>query len=89
VSIRAVHLYLRELSDLQNLGIDKGHDVIGNGELNLGSGVLSVMSEALHWRQQATYQKSGMWQIGGTEPWLDLQRQVTGCPTLATLSDHT
>ncbi|KAF8631971.1 hypothetical protein AX15_002105 [Amanita polypyramis BW_CC] len=72
VSIRAVHLYLRELSDLQNLGIIE--DDSRDKQLHAGSGVVPVMSEALHYKQYETYQTSGMWQIGGTEPWLDIQR---------------
>ena len=67
-----MHLYLRELSNLQNLGIvdcdDEGASV--------SPGVVSIMSEALHWKQFDTYQTSGMWQIGGSEPWLDMQRLV-------------
>ncbi|KAK2462756.1 hypothetical protein APHAL10511_005274 [Amanita phalloides] len=74
VTTRAVHLYLRELQELQNLGIATEHDVIGNEEPNLGSGVVPIMSEALHWKQQDAYPTSGMWQVGGAEPWLDLQR---------------
>lgn len=66
VSIRAVHLYLRELSDIQDLGL---HDPSGNG-------VLTVMSEALHWKQAGTYQTEGMWQVGGDEPWTNLQQYV-------------
>lgn len=63
VTLRAVHLYLRELSDLQDLGLD---DPSGNG-------VIMIMSEALHWKQSGAYQTSGMWQIGGNEPWTDYQ----------------
>jgi hypothetical protein len=64
VVIRAVQLYLRELSDIQDLGLD---DPSGNG-------VIIIMSEALHWKQTGAYQTSGMWQIGGDEPWTDYQQ---------------
>ncbi|KAK7437378.1 hypothetical protein VKT23_018623 [Stygiomarasmius scandens] len=62
VTIRAIHLCLRELSDVQNLGL---FDPVENG-------VISVMSPALHWRESNAYPTSGMWQIGGIEPWLDI-----------------
>ncbi|KAF9466199.1 beta-lactamase-like protein [Collybia nuda] len=64
VTIRAVHLYLREFSDLQDLGLD---DPSGNG-------VITVMAESLHFRQLGVYQTSGMWQIGGEEPWTDFEQ---------------
>ncbi|GLB41597.1 putative tRNase Z endonuclease [Lyophyllum shimeji] len=63
VSIRAVHLYIRELSDLQDLGLD---DPSGNG-------VVPIMAESLHWREGGGYQTHGMWQVGGTEPWTDFE----------------
>ncbi|KAK1230906.1 hypothetical protein PQX77_005984 [Marasmius sp. AFHP31] len=63
VGIRAAHLYLRELSDLQDLGIFD--DPSKNG-------VVTILSPALHWRNMP-YPKSGMWQIGGEEPWLDIE----------------
>ncbi|KAF8887345.1 hypothetical protein BD779DRAFT_1527626 [Infundibulicybe gibba] len=61
VTIRAVHLYLRELSDIQDLGLNDPSD----------NGIITVMSEALHWRETGAYQTTGMWQIGGDEPWTD------------------
>lgn len=64
MTIRSVHLYLRELSDLQDLGLD---DVSGNG-------VQTIMSEALHWKQTGAYQTAGMWQVGGTDSWTDIDR---------------
>lgn len=63
MSIRPVHLYLRELSDVQDLGL---FDPSGNG-------VISVISETLHDRATGAYHTNGMWQVGGTEPWLDFQ----------------
>ncbi|RDB18569.1 Ribonuclease Z, mitochondrial [Hypsizygus marmoreus] len=63
VSIRSVHLYIRELSDMQDLGLN---DPSGNG-------VIPIMSESLHWRKTGAYQTGGMWQVGGDEPWLDFQ----------------
>ncbi|KAF9269308.1 hypothetical protein L218DRAFT_969838 [Marasmius fiardii PR-910] len=64
VTIRPVHLYLRELSDLQDLGIFD--DPSKNG-------VVTVVSPALHWRQIPSYPTSGIWQVGGDEPWLDIE----------------
>ncbi|KAF8075182.1 hypothetical protein FPV67DRAFT_1476334 [Lyophyllum atratum] len=63
VTIRAVHLYIRELSDLQNLGLDDPS----------GKGVVPVMAESLHWRNTGAYQTHGMWQVGGSEPWTDFE----------------
>lgn len=83
VTLRAVHLYLRELSDLQDLGLD---DPSGNG-------VIMIMSEALHWKQSGAYQTSGMWQIGGNEPWTDYQLSLSNaanmCRALGLESFHT
>ncbi|KAG7445158.1 uncharacterized protein BT62DRAFT_951536 [Guyanagaster necrorhizus] len=62
VSIRSVHLSLREVSDVQNLGFDHPS----------GNGVIGVMSEALHWRGTTTYPDSGRWTLGGREPWTDI-----------------
>lgn len=61
VSLRSVHLYLRELSEIQNLGL---FDPSGNG-------VIPVISDTLHDRAIGSYLTTGMWQIGGNEPWLD------------------
>ncbi|KAG5654002.1 hypothetical protein H0H81_008584 [Sphagnurus paluster] len=63
VTIRSVHLYIRELSEVQDLGLD---DPSGNG-------VVPIMCEALHWKNMGGYQSYGMWQIGGTEPWTDYE----------------
>ncbi|KAK0202420.1 beta-lactamase-like protein [Desarmillaria ectypa] len=62
VTIRSVHLSLREVSEVQNLGFD---DPSGNG-------VITVMSEALHWKDPPTYPDSGRWMLGGREPWTDI-----------------
>jgi ribonuclease Z len=64
VTLRAIHLYIREYSDLQDVGLE---DVSGNG-------VVTVMCEALHWKRPIAYQTSGMWQIGGDEGWTDMQQ---------------
>ncbi len=61
MSLRAVHLYLRELSDVQDLGL---FDPSGNG-------VISVINETLHDRAVGSYLTTGMWQVGGDERWLD------------------
>ncbi|KAL0575576.1 hypothetical protein V5O48_006392 [Marasmius crinis-equi] len=64
VSIRALHLYLRELSDLQDMGISD--DPSKNG-------VMTILSPSLHWRDFPSYPESGLWQVGGNEPWLDIE----------------
>ncbi|TFK39749.1 hypothetical protein BDQ12DRAFT_734488 [Crucibulum laeve] len=64
VSLRGVHLYLREISEIQDLGLD---DPSGNG-------VITIMSEALHWKKHSSYQTTGMWQVGGDEPWTEINR---------------
>ncbi|KAF8639102.1 hypothetical protein AX17_001745 [Amanita inopinata Kibby_2008] len=79
VSIRAIHLYLRELSDVQNLGIIEDEAIVNHERKETDApvsytGVITIMSEALHFRQNDAYQTTGMWQIGGTEPWLDMHR---------------
>lgn len=63
VSIRGIHLYLRELSDVQDLGLN---DPSGNG-------IIPVLSESMHYRTNGAYIATGMWQIGGDEAWLDYQ----------------
>lgn len=63
VSIRGIHLYLRELSDVQNLGLN---DPSGNG-------IIPVLSESMHYRKSGAYLTTGTWQIGGDEAWLDYQ----------------
>ncbi|KAF5351284.1 hypothetical protein D9758_007983 [Tetrapyrgos nigripes] len=63
VTLRTVHVCLRELSDLQDLGL---FDPVDNG-------VITVLSPALHWRNPSSYPSFGMWQIGGTEPWLNIE----------------
>jgi ribonuclease Z len=69
ITIRAVHLYLREVSNLFNLGLVNAQDAekAGPGD------VVAIMTEALHWRKNATYPTSGMWAIGGDEDWTDMQ----------------
>ncbi|KDR80789.1 hypothetical protein GALMADRAFT_153220 [Galerina marginata CBS 339.88] len=67
VSIRGIHLYLRELNAVQDLGIN---DPSGNG-------VIPVLSESLYYRTKGNkYAGEGVWQIGGNEPWLDFQTSV-------------
>jgi hypothetical protein len=67
VSIRSVHLYLREVQDIEDLGID---DPSGNG-------VISIMSESLFWKKHTEYQKFGRWAVLGSEPWLDFDEYVS------------
>ncbi|KAL1738920.1 beta-lactamase-like protein, partial [Schizophyllum fasciatum] len=61
-SIRRVHLYLRELQQLQDLGVD---DPAGNG-------VYGMLSEGLHWRNTGSYHINGRYTLGGSEPWTDI-----------------
>ena len=61
-SIRRVHLYLRELQMLQDLGID---DAAGNG-------VYGMLSEGLHWRNTGSYHINGRYTLGGSEEWTDI-----------------
>ncbi|KAF9525128.1 hypothetical protein CPB83DRAFT_860056 [Crepidotus variabilis] len=63
VSLRTLHLYLRELSDVQDLGL---FDPSGNG-------VIPILSESLHFRNTDSYPTTGMWQVGGDEAWLDFE----------------
>jgi ribonuclease Z len=79
-------LYLRELSDVQNLGIAMDH-VVGIEKPSLGSDVVAVISDALHWMQTDAYQTTGMWRIGGIEPWLDIQRQAAGSRNFISVAD--
>ena len=70
VSIRSIHLYLRELQDVQDIGID---DPSGNG-------IVHVLSESIHYKALGEYVTSGMWMIGGDEEWLEYSKCVL--PTL-------
>ncbi|KAJ7089838.1 hypothetical protein B0H15DRAFT_273688 [Mycena belliarum] len=64
VSIHKLHLYLRELSNIEDLGLD---DPSGNG-------VVTVISDALHVKRSGEYLHHGMWRIEGAEPWTDYER---------------
>ncbi|KAK7031531.1 hypothetical protein R3P38DRAFT_2924192 [Favolaschia claudopus] len=66
VSIHKLHLYLRELSDIEDLGINDPS----------GGGVVTVISDALHIKRSGDYLYHGMWRIEGTEPWTDFQRST-------------
>ncbi|KNZ78842.1 Zinc phosphodiesterase ELAC protein 2 [Termitomyces sp. J132] len=72
VTIRSVHLYVRELSEIQNLGLD---DPSGNG-------VIPILSESIHWKNAGVYQTHGMWQIGGSEPWTDVNLSLKNAAAL-------
>jgi hypothetical protein len=65
VTIRGVNMYLRELSDILDLGLN---DPSGNG-------VVQIQSEAVHYRR-TEYATGGMWQVGGNEPWVDREVYV-------------
>jgi ribonuclease Z len=62
VSVRGVHLYIRELSDIQDLGLS-----------NASNGIVSVMSESMHYQEYGRYLEDGKWSVGGKEAWLDYQ----------------
>ncbi|KAF9487434.1 hypothetical protein BDN71DRAFT_1458518 [Pleurotus eryngii] len=64
VALRAAHVYLREYSDIEDLGLFDSSP----------SGVVTIMSESLHWKRPERYQTTGMWQLGGNESWTDIQR---------------
>ncbi|KAJ7035559.1 hypothetical protein C8F04DRAFT_1037200 [Mycena alexandri] len=66
VSIHKLHLYLRELSEIEDLGLD---DPAGNG-------VVTIMSDALHFKRSGEYVYQGMWRIEGAEPWTDYERST-------------
>ncbi|KAJ3810236.1 hypothetical protein F5876DRAFT_42180 [Lentinula aff. lateritia] len=72
VGVRGVHLYLREVCDLERLGIE-GVDV----DRGKGNGVITVLSPALHWNYSQSYTPQGMWSLGGTEEWLDSKTSRT------------
>ncbi|KAJ7173690.1 hypothetical protein C8R46DRAFT_1083687 [Mycena filopes] len=64
ISIHKLHLYLRELSEIEDLGLD---DPSGNG-------VVTIMSDALHIKRSGEYVYHGMWRIEGAERWTDYER---------------
>lgn len=67
VSIRGVHLYLREISAVEDIGLN---DPSGNG-------VVPVLSESMHYTARTKYTGEGIWHIGGDEPWLDFTTCVS------------
>ncbi|KAJ7282084.1 hypothetical protein C8J57DRAFT_1056630, partial [Mycena rebaudengoi] len=62
VAVHTVHLYLRELSDIEDLGFD---DPSGNG-------VVTVICDALH--RSGEYSTTGIWKIEGNQPWAEYNR---------------
>ncbi|TFK75060.1 hypothetical protein BDN72DRAFT_758625 [Pluteus cervinus] len=74
VTIRPVHLYLRELSDLYDLGLDLEDESLSSGSFKKTAGVVPIMSDALHFRRTGVYMTVGKWRIGGDEPWTDFER---------------
>ncbi|KAG6896461.1 hypothetical protein C0992_008112 [Termitomyces sp. T32_za158] len=72
LSIRSVHLYIREVSEIQDLGLD---DPSGNG-------VIPVITESIHWKNTGVYQTNGHWQVGGSEPWTDINLSLENAATL-------
>ncbi|KAF8166655.1 hypothetical protein K438DRAFT_1857115 [Mycena galopus ATCC 62051] len=83
VSVHKLHLYLRELANIEDLGLDDPS----------GSGVVTVMSDALHFKKSGDYLYHGMWIIEGAEPWTDFQRSSAAgmrlCVALGLHSFHT
>ncbi|KAE9385771.1 hypothetical protein BT96DRAFT_928646 [Gymnopus androsaceus JB14] len=73
VTLRPVHLYLRELSDLEDLGLVYGDEDASFNSNSNKNGVIPILSPALHWKQADSY-VSGFWNVGGTEEWLDMAR---------------
>ncbi|KAF7317823.1 hypothetical protein MKEN_00870200 [Mycena kentingensis (nom. inval.)] len=66
VSVHKLHLYLRELSQIEDLGVtDPGPN-----------GVITVISDALHYKKSGEYVSHGMWAIEGAEPWTDYERST-------------
>ncbi|KAJ7102976.1 hypothetical protein C8R43DRAFT_230388 [Mycena crocata] len=64
VSIHKLHLYLRELAEIEDLG------------LNDSNGVVTVISDAMHIKRSGEYLNHGMWKIEGAEPWTDYERSA-------------
>ncbi|RXW24848.1 hypothetical protein EST38_g1005 [Candolleomyces aberdarensis] len=81
VTIRTVHLSLREMQALEYLGIQ---DISPSESMepDSGNGVIPIMSEALHFKRPGVYTYSGPWGIGGTEPWLDVNRSTANAAAL-------
>ncbi|KAJ7573869.1 hypothetical protein C8J56DRAFT_1173192 [Mycena floridula] len=61
VTLHSIHIYLRELSQLEDLGLT-----------DEGNGVITVMAEALHWKK-GDYPDVGRWRVHGNEPWRDIE----------------
>ncbi|KAJ7623674.1 hypothetical protein FB45DRAFT_752560 [Roridomyces roridus] len=64
VGVHKLHLYLRELADIEDLGLTDPN------------GVVTVISDALHVKRSGEYLNRGMWRIEGSEPWTDYERSV-------------
>lgn len=58
-------MYLREVQDVQDIGID---DPSGNG-------IIPILSESVHFNETGEY-PSGYWGIDGDEPWLQYHKSV-------------
>ncbi|KAJ7460806.1 hypothetical protein FB451DRAFT_1045064 [Mycena latifolia] len=83
VSIHKLHLYLRELADIEDLGLDDSS----------ANGVVTVISDALHIKQSGGYLYHGMWRIEGAEAWADYEKSSAAgmrlCVALGLQSFHT
>ncbi|KAF8647735.1 hypothetical protein AX16_006570 [Volvariella volvacea WC 439] len=82
ITVRSVHLYLRERSDITDLGLvlnvgenDDPSNTNDTDWLNT-NGVIPIMSEALLWRNSDGYLTTGhrVWRVGGDEPWTSYER---------------
>ena len=69
IGVRAVHLYLRELSEIEDLGLDEPS----------GNGIVSILSDALNCRgsQAVRYGKRAK---QDAEPWMDIERYIFRLP---------
>lgn len=62
VTHRPILLYLREYSDIEDLGM---LDPSGNG-------VIPVLSDILHWKRTGLWQSGGPYpEVDGCEPWMN------------------
>ena len=71
VALRSIHIYLRELSDIQDLGLNDSS----------GNGIITVLSEAIHWKQGLNPNRDReyeprRWQPRPGEEWIDYQQYV-------------
>ena len=73
IGVHAILLYLRELNDLEDLGIDRED----------GTGVVTILSDALNWRDPHVYGSDV-----GNEPWMDFDLSVNYVSFMCPRSDN-